>query len=358
MPLSFVLNRIDIFLLLMNLIIIAMLVGLSLVAQMMQSGIEKLLLTIYFKACTIVGHRKDDGCLLPLILKNLRSHRKRNQKTSHMLSITASFLIFAGVMFSLQAKLIRFNAAWILGSDIVLYANGGVENPLPVNKLKQAVQSVNLVDPGLVEGVTFKSFGLFRYPFIEQTIVGSIPNVAGGRWNGVYGIERNFLDVAYEGFYVERERVPLQGGNPKNVVHDLHDGIGNILLDDSKSQQRSDDGTVISETAIYKVNEEKLESAPDYIDCIMSYAMKEYSSVDTKSGARMQVRVRDKYGSETFNTILRPRALVSKMPTDTFSSYALFASGPLFVPMEHAQYLLSEAINTKRKNSRETTETY
>ena len=79
-----------------------------------------------------------------------------------MLSITASFLIFAGVMFSLQAKLIRFNAAWILGSDIVLYANGGVENPLRVDKLKQAVQSVNLVDPGLVEGVTFKSFGLFR----------------------------------------------------------------------------------------------------------------------------------------------------------------------------------------------------
>ena len=133
----------------------------------------------------------------------------------------------------------------ILG-QIFLYGNGGVENPLPVDKLKQAVQSVNLVDPGLVEGVTFKSFGLFRYPFIDETIVGSIPNVAGGRWNGVYGIERNFLDVVYDGFYVERERVPLQGGNPKNVVHDLHDGIGKILLDDSKSQQRSDDGTVIA----------------------------------------------------------------------------------------------------------------
>ena len=37
------------------------------------------------------------------------------------------------------------------------------------------------------------------------------------------------------------------------------------------------------------------------------------------------------------------------MPTEAFSSYALFANGPLFVPMQHAQYLLDEAVNTKRK---------
>ena len=43
----------------------------------------------------------------------------------------------------------------------------------------------------------------------------------------------------------------------------------------TRNSQRSDDGTVISETAIYKVNEEKLESALDYID-YNDYAMKEY----------------------------------------------------------------------------------
>jgi ABC-type antimicrobial peptide transport system permease subunit len=350
MPLSFILNRIDIFLLLMNLILISMLVGLSLVAQILQSRVEYIFLSIYFMSCNLIRYRKADTCLFPLIVKNLKGHRRRNQKTSHMLTITASFLIFAGVMFSLQSKLIRFNAAWILGADIVVYANGGVQKPLPVTKLKQTVKDINAAQNGLIEGVTFKSFGLFQYDFILQTRVGSIPNAAGGRWNGVYGIERNFLDVTYEGFYVERERVPLKnGGNPNNVVHDLYDGIGQITLADSDLQKREPNDTVISQTPFYRVNSNMLPNAPEYIDCIMSYAMKEYSSVDTKSGARMEIFVGDEYGREVFNMILRPRALVSKMPTEAFSSYALFANGPLFVPMQHAQYLLDEAIHTKKK---------
>ena len=350
MPLSFILNRIDIFLLLMNLILIAMLVGLSLMAQMLQSRVEYVFLSIYFYASNFIGCRKEDRCLFPLILKNLKSHRKRNKKTSHMLSITASFIIFAGVMFSLQSKLIRFNAAWILGSDIVVYANAGTQKPLPVNRLKETVKNINSIQGDLIEGVTFKSFGLWQYDVISQTRVGSIPFVAGGRWNGVYGIERNFLDVAYEGFYVERERVPLKsGGNPDNVIHDLYDGIGEITLEDSEVQKRKDNDTLVSQTPFYKISMDRLENAPDYLDCIMSYAMKEYSSVDTKSGARMRVQVADKYGYQEFSIILRPRALVSKMPTEAFSSYALFANGPLFVPMQHAQYLLDEAVNTKRK---------
>ena len=84
------------------------------------------------------------------------------------------------------------------------------------------MKNINSIQGDLIEGVTFKSFGLWQYDVISQTRVGSIPFVAGGRWNGVYGIERNFLDVAYEGFYVERERVPLKSGGTRTMLYMIY----------------------------------------------------------------------------------------------------------------------------------------
>ena len=108
MPLSFTLGRIDLFLLLMNVVLVAMLIGMSLVTQTLQRWVESLTLGLYFFVSKVFQCNKSDAFLFPIILKNLGAHRIRNQKTSHMLSITAAFLIFAGVMFALQAKLIRW----------------------------------------------------------------------------------------------------------------------------------------------------------------------------------------------------------------------------------------------------------
>jgi len=362
MPLSFTLGRIDLFLLLMNVVLVAMLIGMSLVTQTLQRWAESLTLGLYFFASKVLQCNKSDAFLFPIILKNLGAHRTRNQKTSHMLSITAAFLIFAGVMFALQAKLIRYNAAWLLGGDISV-TSPIIDSPLPTRRLEETLDNVNKLSEGLVLGHTFMSFNLNAYDFIRYNEVSSMSKVAGGRWNRVIGIEKNFLDVAYKQFVVERERIqPVSGasGTGMDVVDGLFANMGAIKLE-TEGQRNAEmstdswsmnDSLVVSSIGKVGYDSSRLPNAPDYIDCLMSYAMAEYSSVNTKTGAKLVTGVVELSTKQErqFTTVLKPFAMMTKMPTATFSSYSLLASNaPLFVPMEQAQYLLDEARNVRTK---------
>jgi ABC-type antimicrobial peptide transport system permease subunit len=345
MPLSFTMGRIDLFLLLMNLILVAMLVGLSMITQALNSWVEWLFLKFYFYINKIVG-RKEDLFLFPIIIKNLDAHRRRNKKTSYMLSITAAFLIFAGVMFALQAKLIRYNAAWLLGADLVVQSIN-FESPLPASSLSAAINKFKgASSEDLVVDYTFMSFPLYDYDFIKSTRLGSLPFVAGGREAMVMGLERNFLDVCYEGFVVEKERVkspdnPLLEVEP-NIVYALYDGAGQIGLGGGKKMEAND--TLIATTKYSNQGVAAKGDDPPYIDTLMSYAMTEYSSITTSTGAKLIVKVSEGKKDLDISNIVRPRALMSKMPTAAFSSYSLLANrAPLFVPMPQAQYLLEQA---------------
>lgn len=125
-PLSFVFQRFDIFLAILTCILLGMLSGLSLVSQTVQPLCERLALATLVAAwralcaCAVTtarlcGLASAAAKLFPanssytrtvhtIALKNLTGHRNRNRKTAYLLSISTSFLIFAGTMFALQVR--------------------------------------------------------------------------------------------------------------------------------------------------------------------------------------------------------------------------------------------------------------
>lgn len=90
-PASFLYNRIDIFLFIMNLILICMILGLTFIALLILPFLQALILIIITKCLC-----RRDKKLHTLVVKNLKSHERRNIKTSLMFSVALSFIIFAG----------------------------------------------------------------------------------------------------------------------------------------------------------------------------------------------------------------------------------------------------------------------
>ena len=118
LPLAFVFQQIGLFLGILNGILLGILLGLSLLSQMLQPLVEQLLLRMTF--ATIIS--KQNQCLQPIVRKNLFGHRSRNRKVAYVLTIAVAFLIFAGALFSLQARVIGVSVSQLLGADISMSA--------------------------------------------------------------------------------------------------------------------------------------------------------------------------------------------------------------------------------------------
>ena len=80
-----------------------------------------------------------------------------------------------------------------------------------------------------------------------------------------------------------------------------------------------------------------VDSYDDYVDVVMSEAVREFSSVDTESAMRMQITARlPGFATTVTRTYLaKPRAMVAKLPGFFFSTYSQTSWGaPVIVPMQ------------------------
>lgn len=91
-----------------------MLVGLSILSQLVQPLVEKGIVRV------LVFLWQGAPWTSKVLDKNLSAHESRNRKTSSLLSLATSFLIFAGVLFALQTSSILDNVRWIAGADLVV----------------------------------------------------------------------------------------------------------------------------------------------------------------------------------------------------------------------------------------------
>jgi hypothetical protein len=114
-PYAFIFRDLNLFFLIFNVILIGMLIGLCIVAQLLQPWVERVVLHF-----VTLPHRN----LKRLVAKNLSGHRRRNAKTAQMFTILLGFMLFAGVMLELQASNLGDNIKVLLGADIVIQASG------------------------------------------------------------------------------------------------------------------------------------------------------------------------------------------------------------------------------------------
>ncbi len=83
------------FLAIINMILIIMIFGITLLGNLFQNIVEKILINL------ILIFIKKDRKFKFVIYKNMESHRKRNKKTAIMYTLALTFLIFAGTGFNL-----------------------------------------------------------------------------------------------------------------------------------------------------------------------------------------------------------------------------------------------------------------
>lgn len=116
-PYAFTFQEIPLFLAILNGILLGMLLGLCIVAQLVQPYLERLWLRLALFVL-VPPHRK----LHAVVVKNLSAHSGRNKKTSEMFVICLAFLVFASCMFALQSASLVDNLRVFAGADIQVMA--------------------------------------------------------------------------------------------------------------------------------------------------------------------------------------------------------------------------------------------
>lgn len=126
------------------------------------------------------------------------------------------FLVFASAMFELQARSIVSNVRMFLGADVVALvlttagtdSQAGSNGTAPGYPLPQAEMAAFLdadrAKGGPVVGYTFISIPLTAIPVVRRASLTNLVNVP-RLTNRLYGVQENFLDVAYREFAVVTE---------------------------------------------------------------------------------------------------------------------------------------------------------
>ena len=272
LPLAFVFGQFGLFLSILMAILLSVLLGLSLLSQMVQPYFERLLIRTIFilhRSClcccrAALGDAREAECIEPIILRNLKGHRNRNRKTAYLLSIGAAFLIFAGSLFALQARVITINVAWILGADIVVTSTGP-RNALDEDKLKKLLANSKVAQM-YVEEFSFVSFPLERISSETLTYVaaGTLAMFPVAN-NQLYGVSKNFLRVAYDEFAISTR---IQRGtdlvsSSGDIIEALHSGQGAIELGNDAESGDADTATSQPDTVgVEKILSTSLGSTP------------------------------------------------------------------------------------------------
>ena len=102
---------------LLNMLLLLVVVGFTLLCVLLFKHGEKLLLWILLNTCF-----KKDRQIHQLIVKNMQGHNARNSKTSIMFTLAVSFLIFASSAFESIANMSQRQATAYIGADIYIHA--------------------------------------------------------------------------------------------------------------------------------------------------------------------------------------------------------------------------------------------
>lgn len=100
-PAAFLLGDYEVFFGILNSLLLMMILGLTFISILLLPKVMKFWVGVF------IFFNKKDTKLKQIVIKNLKSHKKRNIKTAIMFAICLSFLIFAGSTFALIGNLIE-----------------------------------------------------------------------------------------------------------------------------------------------------------------------------------------------------------------------------------------------------------
>eukprot|EP00026_Physarum_polycephalum_P001035 Phypoly_transcript_01036.p1 GENE.Phypoly_transcript_01036~~Phypoly_transcript_01036.p1 ORF type:complete len:1168 (+),score=174.37 Phypoly_transcript_01036:78-3581(+) len=338
-PYSFIYQNFSLFFMIMSGILLGMLFGLALIAQTIQPMLEK-------AALLLIMWGWDRSSLSSLVRKNLFSHMNRNLKTAIMFTICLTFIIFAGTVFRLQGHSIGELVQLGVGGDLWVFSPRAI-GPLPEDDLRAYLESDMLYNAHtVVLGYTFITYTLTYSEGISNTRLSNLadyPEVP----VRVVGVEENFLNVAYDRFFNPTEydlefTYDEVDGKP-DVIKSLYTDAGKELLPLEKG------GIAIpptilptNSTRIGTPTQSTTRAYKNYVDVIISEAMRVTASVDTSVPMRLKM---DTHTGGTGIYLAKARALLNRAPGFFFSSYSLAAYfSPVLVSMPVYQRFLNASM--------------
>eukprot|EP01104_Vermistella_antarctica_P011774 TRINITY_DN3326_c1_g2_i1.p1 TRINITY_DN3326_c1_g2~~TRINITY_DN3326_c1_g2_i1.p1 ORF type:complete len:1301 (+),score=387.68 TRINITY_DN3326_c1_g2_i1:217-4119(+) len=345
-PYSFLFLNFGLFLSILNAILLGMVIGAAITATVLQPYLERVVLS-----CLLWGKEK---CLHNLIIKSLAAHRNRNRKTALMFSVALAFIIFSGAMFTLQASSISDNVKDTLGSDILVFAptwkymlNTEKLRVFLEKELERGRESV-VVDYSFI---TFPLGDSYFYSHGQRFMnIAGYPNV---RVN-LMAVGREYLNSVYNSFFItsevdsefKYEKVPTNS-KVKDIIKSLYDDAGQARLPLEKNGYLSP-VPIITAPESYALPPDELANQSavayrDYIDVVMSEAMRYALSVDVKSPLKMQIEMHTYEHWDRKQVFLaKARAMVVKLPGFWYSSYRETAyDSPLIITEDTFQRFLS-----------------
>lgn len=219
-PLSFFFNRIDVFLLLLNLVFLGMLLGLTIMANLLQPLCEKLILNIcHFFMCK-------NRSLRVVIEKNLMSHAPRNIKTSLMITISVTFIIFSGGGIRMNAIGIVNQLISTQGGDLVLSRTSSVYG-FNQPEISQFLDEYKERFPGRIKNYCWSTKSLVGFPYVRKsslTPLSLYPEIKAL----ITGVNNTVMDSVIQDLYVpnsyqEGIDFPLLANGMKNGVASIFD---------------------------------------------------------------------------------------------------------------------------------------
>lgn len=196
-PYAFVYNNMQMFLAIINMVLILMILGFVLLLNLLQPRFESLLV-----GCLVWLFRKD-AHLRCVVDKNMEGHRRRNAKTALMYSIALAFLIFSGTGFNLQNETITDFMMQSMGADIKVRAPD--QNVyLDEKGLREYLEIHKKLFPDDIKDYTFVTYANELYPNMVKIKISPLCYFP-ARNIKIYGVEKNFLQSVYTSYYQPTE---------------------------------------------------------------------------------------------------------------------------------------------------------
>ncbi|KAL6065065.1 FtsX domain-containing protein [Balamuthia mandrillaris] len=366
-PFAFRYEYWSLFLGLLNATLLGMVIGLAMVASILQKKVERwmLHLLMWGKA------RK----LKSLVRKALTAHGDRNRKTALMFTTVVAFLIFASAIFHLQTASVVDNARVLSGSDI-LFQTIAWGHRLPEDQMREFLDEHLQSKNPYIKSYSFATLPFHQLGGIRHTY---LSNMARHPWGKVdlYGVEENYMHTMYDEYFmasdIDEEFSYKQTAKGKpNVIASLYDDAGKaefpidkqdhippvlgtgstdntsyIDLDRSKyptlfprPEEEEEGGFDVP----YIVYQDEETTYNNYIDVIASTAHKGLA-VYMYEPAQLIVRFKvTRIHQSRLTYLAKPRALVSKCPGFLFSWLELLAGAyqPVLITMDSFDRLSRE----------------
>ena len=196
-PLTFYFNRFDIFVMLLNLVFLGMILGLTVMANLLQSLMESLVLLI----CKAFMCK--NRSLKVVIEKNLQSHSNRNRKTALMISMSVCFIIFSGSGIKMNAVGLINQLIATQGGDLALVRFDGQQG-LDQNSISNYLEEYKERFPGRIKGYCFATSSIIDYQTVssvELTPLSLYPRI----YATITGVNNTMMDSIHTNLYVPNQ---------------------------------------------------------------------------------------------------------------------------------------------------------